>query len=58
MSHWTFKNVQKAQNVVIIYFNDTNQPLWGGTMSVTIPAADAQKLLTNLQALLHPGKRP
>jgi hypothetical protein len=58
MSRWQFNNVQKAKDEVILYFNDTTQPLWGSTMSVTIPAADAQKLLTRLQAILHPGKHP
>lgn len=58
MSRWQFKNVQKAQTEVILYFSDTTQPLWGSTMSVTIPIADAQKLLTKLDAILHPGKHP
>ena len=54
MSAWKFKMVQKAQNVVILHFNDSSHEEWGDTMSVTIPSADAQKLLTKLQTALHP----
>jgi hypothetical protein len=59
MSAWKFKAVQKAQNVVTLYFNDASHAEWGDTMSVTIPAADAQKLLAKLQSTLHPhGSHP
>ena len=54
MAAWKFKTVQKAQNVVILHFNDSSHPEWGDTMSVTIPAGDAQKLLAKLQSALHP----
>ena len=54
MSAWKFKTVQKAQNVVILHFNDASHEEWGDTMSVTIPAVDAQKLLVKLQTALHP----
>jgi hypothetical protein len=53
MSGWKFKTAHKAQNLVTLYFNDTSRTLWGDTMSVTIPAADAEKLLAKLQAELH-----
>jgi hypothetical protein len=58
MSAWKFKNVQKAQDVVILYFTDTSGALWADTRSVTIPIDDAQRLLTKLQATLHPGSHP
>ncbi len=57
MSHWQFKTVQKAQDAVLLYFNDTDVPLWGSTMSVTISAADAEKLLTRLQEALRSGDK-
>lgn len=59
MSGWKFKNVQKAQDVVILYFTDTTSgALWADTRSVTIPIADAQKLLTKLQGILPSSSRP
>ena len=59
MSAWKFKAIQKTQNVVILQFNDSSHEEWGDTMSVTIPAGDAQKLLAKLQTALHPhGARP
>lgn len=54
MSAWKFKTIQKSQNVVILHFNDSSHEEWGDTMSVTIPASDAQKLLSKLQTALHP----
>jgi hypothetical protein len=54
MSAWKFKTVQKTQNLVILHFNESSHPEWGDTMSVTIPASDAQKLLAKLQSALHP----
>ena len=54
MSSWKFKNVQKAQDVVILYFTDSSGTLWADTRSVTISVADAQKLADKLQATLHP----
>jgi hypothetical protein len=53
MSAWKFKNVQKAPNAVILHFNDASHSEWGDTMSVTLPAADAHKLLAKLQSTLH-----
>lgn len=59
MSAWKFKAIQKTQNVVILQFNNSSHEEWGDTMSVTIPAGDAQKLLAKLQTALHPhGVRP
>lgn len=58
MSHWQFKTVQKARDAVLLYFNDSDVPLWGGTMSVTISAADAEKLLARLQETLRSGDKP
>ena len=55
MSAWKFKTIQKTQSVVILHFNDSSHEEWGDTMSVTIPASDAQKLLAKLQTALHPG---
>jgi hypothetical protein len=52
MSAWKFKTIQKTQNVVILHFNDSSHEEWGDTMSVTIPASDAQKLLAKLQTAL------
>lgn len=52
---WKFKSLQKAQDVIIIYFTETGNPLWANTHSVTIPVEDADKLLKKLQATLHPG---
>ena len=57
MSSWKFKSLQKAQDVIIIYFTETDDPLWANTRSVTIPVGDADKLLKNLQATLHPGRK-
>lgn len=54
MSLRNFKSVQKIQNVVMIYFALPETSLWGDQISVTIPVADAQRLLENLQATLHP----
>lgn len=55
MSAWKFKDVQKTQDALTLHFSDSAHPPWGDTMSVTIPAADAAKLLARLQAMLHPG---
>jgi len=49
-----FKTVQKIRNVMMIYFTLPDTSGWGDVMSVTIPVADAQRLLDNLQATLHP----
>ena len=57
MSSWKFKSLQKAQDVLIMYFIETDNPLWANTRSVTIPVHDAQTLLKKLQAALHPGGR-
>lgn len=57
MAAWKFKDVQKAQYTVTLYFSDSSHPPWGDTMSVTIPAADAAKLLASLQAALHHGSK-
>ncbi|HUE64532.1 MAG TPA: hypothetical protein VMO78_09180 [Rhizomicrobium sp.] len=54
MSAWKFKTIRKTQNVVILHFNDSSHEEWGDTMSITIPAGDAQKLLAKLQTALHP----
>lgn len=54
MSSWKFQSVQKAQNTVTLYFNDSSRSEWGDTMSVTIPAADALKLFDKLKSTLHP----
>jgi hypothetical protein len=53
MSAWKFKTVQKAREVVILHFSDTSHEEWGDTMSVTIPAGEAQKLLAELQSTLR-----
>jgi hypothetical protein len=58
MSSWKFKSLQKAQDVIIIYFTETDDPPWANTRSVTIPVGDAEKLLKKLQATLHPGGKP
>ena len=55
MSAWKFKNVQKTHNVVTLHFSDASHSEWGDTMSVTIPAADAQKLLAKLHSALRPN---
>jgi hypothetical protein len=55
MSSWKFKSLQKAQDVIIIYFTETDDPLWANTRSVTIPVGDADKLLKKLHDTLHPG---
>jgi hypothetical protein len=52
---WRFKSLQKAQDVIIIYFTETANPLWANIRSVTIPVGDAETLLKKLQAALHPG---
>ncbi|HEV2224672.1 MAG TPA: hypothetical protein VGR84_16900 [Candidatus Acidoferrales bacterium] len=52
MSAWKFKAIQKTRNAVILQFNDSSHEEWGDTMSVTIPASDAQKLLAKLQTAL------
>jgi hypothetical protein len=57
MSSWKFQSAQKAQNAVVLYFNDSSRSEWGDTMSVTIPASDAQKLLDKLKSTLHPNER-
>ena len=57
MSIRTFKDIQKAKDVVVLYFS-TPASQWGETMSVTIAAADAQKLLRELEKALHPGTKP
>jgi len=57
MSGWKFKTVQKAHDFVTLHFNDTSHATWGDTMSVTIPQADAEKLLAKLQAELQNGPR-
>jgi hypothetical protein len=44
-----------AQDVIIIYFTETANPLWADTHSVTIPVDNAEKLLKKLQDTLHPG---
>ena len=53
MSSWKFKDLQKAHDVIIIYFTETDDPLWANTRSVTIPVGDAEKLLKQLQATLQ-----
>jgi hypothetical protein len=58
MSSWKFKSLQKAHDVVILYFTETDNPLWANTRSVTIAVGDAEKLLKKLQATLHPGGKP
>lgn len=57
MSAWKFKNVKKSQNLVVLYFDDTSHPEFGedDIHSVTIHAADAKKLLSKLNAALHPS---
>jgi len=55
MSVWKFKDVQKTQDVLILHFSDSSHPPWGDTMSVTVPAAEAVKLLAKLEQTLHPG---
>ena len=55
MSSWKFKSLQKAQDVIIFYFNEGDSPPWANTRSVTIPLDDAEKLLKKLQDTLHPG---
>jgi hypothetical protein len=55
MSAWKFKDLQKTQDTLILHFSDLAHPPWGDTMSVTIPASDAAKLLARLQAILHSG---
>jgi hypothetical protein len=55
MSAWKFRDVQKTQDALILHFSDSSHPPWEDTRSVTIPAADAAKLLAKLQAILHPG---
>lgn len=57
MSGWKFKTVEKAHEAVILHFNDTSHATWGDTMSVTIPEADAERLLAKLQAELHNRQR-
>ena len=52
MSTRNFKDIQKAKDVVVLYFS-TPASQWGETTSVTIPAADAQKLLRKLEQALH-----
>ena len=56
MSAWKFKTVEKAHHMVILHFSDSSRLEWGDTMSVTIPPADAQKLLSQLETALHPRK--
>jgi len=55
MSAWKFKTVEKAHQMVILHFNDSTRSEWGDTMSVTLPPADAEKLLAKLQSALHPN---
>ena len=55
MSVWKFKDVQKAEDAVILHFADSSHPPWGDTMSVTVPAAEAAKLLAKLETTLHHG---
>jgi hypothetical protein len=52
MSTRNFKDLHKANDVVVLYFS-TPTSQWGETTSVTIPAADAQKLLRKLEETLH-----
>ena len=52
MSMRNFKDLHKAKDVVVLYFS-TPASQWGETTSVTIPAADAQKLLHKLQQTLQ-----
>lgn len=54
MSSWKFKDIRETQDVVILSFNDSAHPPWGDEMSVTIPVAEATKLLAKLEATLHP----
>jgi hypothetical protein len=54
MSIRNFKSGQKIQNVVMIHFTIPNASEWGDTMSVTIPVADAKKLVHTIQDALHP----
>jgi hypothetical protein len=56
MSTRNFKDVQKVRDVMVLYFS-TPDSQWGETMSVTIPAADAQKLLRKLEEALHPAHK-
>ena len=55
MSVWKFKDIQKTQDVLILHFSDSSHPPWDDTVSVTIPAPEAAKLLAKLQSTLHPG---
>ena len=55
MSVWKFKEDQKTQDSVILHFSDSSHPPWGDTMSVTIPPAEAAKLLAKLETTLHSG---
>ncbi|HWU54060.1 MAG TPA: hypothetical protein VN175_01080 [Rhizomicrobium sp.] len=57
MSAWKFKDAQKTHDALILHFSDLAHPPWGDTMSVTIPAADAAKLMARLQAILHPASK-
>jgi len=54
MSAWKFHSAKKALQVVTLYFSDSSRSVWGDTMSITIPATEAQKLLNSLQSTLHP----
>lgn len=54
MSLRNFKSVQKMQDVIMIHFTIPNASEWGDTMSVTIPVADAKKLVDMVQAALQP----
>jgi hypothetical protein len=55
MSLRNFKSVHKIQDVMMIYFTQVGSSPWGDQISVTIPVADAQRLLEKLQATLHPN---
>lgn len=56
MSTRTFKDIQKAKDVVVLYFG-TPASQWDETMSVTMAAADAQRLLRELERTLHPASK-
>jgi phosphotransferase system HPr-like phosphotransfer protein len=55
MSTRNFKDLHKANDVVVLYFS-TPASQWGETVSVTIPAADAQKLLRKLEETVQSAR--
>jgi len=48
-----FKSAQKMQNVVMLYFSQPASSWGDSIMSVTIPVAEAKRLLDHLQAALN-----